>query len=1227
MSSTSIQIDEYPYPVTQNVANFVSLKLSSTNFLLWKTQMLNILESYDLQGFITGETKPPPQFVVVEESGAQSNKLNPNFIKWRKTDRLVKGWLTATLSEEVFGIVVGLDTAIEVWNALVHAFAHVSSDRTLALKQRLTSMNRGIDTLAEYLRRFKAVCDDLAAIGKPVPNHKKSWWLLNGLGKGYEMFTTTMLRPPIPPYSKIVTLLESHSERHQLDTQTQAAPQMAFYNQHSNKNKKHNGSSNSFNSKGRALKCFNRFNHSFTLEIIPQELAAFTIADNQDSEWFPDTGATDHITGNPTNIESGNKSLQLNDVLLVPDIKKDLISDKSTNRVVARGTKKDGLYALVGESKDGSYAKAFFSSRFRRVDNECWHQRLGHPHQRVVDHLRIKNFISLDLQNKFSTICCKCFPYLGDYRSNKLEPKSLPCVFIGYSTKHKGYKCFYPPTGRIYISRHVVFDEKILPFSTPAQLYDTNPIEGELSTFSDWEESSLPKQMTNVFPISSFAPPTTNHMDCQQDSIALPTLTEPETPSPLRETQLSAPPIQPLQNSPHHIEMPSQSTLSDLVQTHSHTTSNTSFVPPYIEQSNPPPAPFVPIPNHHPMVTRSKQAENTSFVPPFIEQSNPPPEPFVPTPNHHPMVTRSKQGIQRPNPKYLDLNTKRVTHDIPTEPRSITSAKRHIGWVAAMDEELAALHANHTWSLVPHQPNMNVIGIRLVLTIAVVKGWDIRQIDVKNAFLHSSLSTPVYMHQPPGYIDPKHPTHVYQLNRALYGLKQVSRAWFDQLSTFLLSLGFHSSISDPSLFIFHSRHGILILLLYVDDMVITGNDPTRIKWLITQLGQEFSIKDLGFIHHFLGIEAHYTNNGLFLCQTRYAEDILHRASMQSTRPISTPMLEKGRHLPFTDGPYPNPSHYRSLVGALQYLTFTRPDLSYSVNFACQFMHSPTMAHYKLVKRILRYVRGTTSLGIIIHASSTLDLYGFSDADWAGCPTTRRSTTGFCTFLGSNCISWSAKKQPTVAHSSAEAEYRAMASTAAELTWLSFLLRDLGALIGPIIESEFTLIANVKEEIQKIDSNLRTIQAVLNDAGKRRVKEEAVKLWLDKLKEVCSEMKKLLNEWAMIRAQPQQQEEAESSTATWTCNVAREILESLAGQSPNMTTLQSLLNEICYQIQGRKFFIVFDDVWTEDSTMWDPVRIALKHGANVRRILVTTCKQTVAEMMRRAHMINLPSRQS
>ena len=407
-----------------------------------------------------------------------------------------------------------------------------------------------------------------------------------------------------------------------------------------------------------------------------------------------------------------------------------------------------------------------------------------------------------------------------------------------------------------------------------------------------------------------------------------------------------------------------------------------------------------------------------------------------------------------------------------------------------MNEELSALATNRTWTLVPYRPDMNVVGckwvykaklkpdgslerlkarlvakgfsqvdgvdfsetfspvikpasILLALTIAAVKGWEIRQLDVKNAFLHGYLSQPVYMQQPPGYVDSQFPTHVCQLSRALYGLKQAPRAWFDRLSEFLLALGFYCSTTDPSLFICHSQDGILILLLYVDDMVVTGDNPSRITWLISTLASEFSIKDLGFLHHFLGIEVHRLPMGLFLSQHRYALDLLERASMSSCKPMSTPMPSKGRQLPTCDELYPDPTHYRSIVGGLQYLTFTRPDISYSVNFVCQYMHAPTMAHYKIVKRILRYVRGTAHFGMRILASSTLDLYAFSDADWAGCPTSRRSTTGFCTFLGGNCISWSAKKQSTVARSSAEAEYRSMASTAAEITWLSFLLRDLG----------------------------------------------------------------------------------------------------------------------------------------------------------------------------------------
>ncbi|GKV47359.1 hypothetical protein SLEP1_g54265 [Rubroshorea leprosula] len=177
--------------------------------------------------------------------------------------------------------------------------------------------------------------------------------------------------------------------------------------------------------------------------------------------------------------------------------------------------------------------------------------------------------------------------------------------------------------------------------------------------------------------------------------------------------------------------------------------------------------------------------------------------------------------------------------------------------------------------------------------------------------------------------------------------------------------------------------------------------------------------------------------------------------MEGCNSISTPMALKARSSHSSNDAFHDPTHYRSIVWALQYLTFTRPDLSFAVNYVCQFMNSPTIGNYQTVKRILRYVHGTLNYGLQILNQSSLDLYAFSDADWARCSLTRHSTSGYCTFLGSNCISWCAKKQPTVARSSAEAEYRSMASTTAEITWLAHLLRDIGVALNnaPILHCD------------------------------------------------------------------------------------------------------------------------------------------------------------------------------
>lgn len=283
---------------------------------------------------------------------------------------------------------------------------------------------------------------------------------------------------------------------------------------------------------------------------------------------------------------------------------------------------------------------------------------------------------------------------------------------------------------------------------------------------------------------------------------------------------------------------------------------------------------------------------------------------------------------------------------------------------------------------------------------------------------HGTLNEVVYMEQPPGFQDPKKPHHVCLLRKSLYGLRQAPRAWFDKFSNFLLEYGFFCSSTDPSLFIYHTDLDTILLLLYVDDIVLTGSSSQSLSNLIHSLSLQFHMKDLGPLHYFLGIEVKNTSDHLFLCQTKYAKDLLTRAHMLECKPITTPVSLKPTVLINDSDLLFNPFEYRSLVGGLQYLTLTRPDVAYATNQLCQKLQKPTIADLHRLKRVLRYVKGTLNLGVFIHSRSSLH-------------------------LGSNLISWAAKKQSTVSRSSTEAEYRALASTSAELTWISFVLRDIG----------------------------------------------------------------------------------------------------------------------------------------------------------------------------------------
>jgi len=249
----------------------------------------------------------------------------------------------------------------------------------------------------------------------------------------------------------------------------------------------------------------------------------------------------------------------------------------------------------------------------------------------------------------------------------------------------------------------------------------------------------------------------------------------------------------------------------------------------------------------------------------------------------------------------------------------------------------------------------------------------------------------------------------------------------------LLTLGFTEAKADTSLFIYRRGDETAYLLLYVDDIILTASSQQLLERVIS-LQQEFAMKDLGQLHHFLGVTVETRPSRLFLHQRQYALDILERAGMTDCKPCSTPVDTQAKLSADLGDSVADPTAYRSLAGALQYLTFTRPDLTYAVQQVCLHMHDPRESHLAALKRLLRYVRGTVGFGLVLHRSPTSELVVYTDADWAGCPNTRRSTSGtsgYAVFLGGNLVSWSSKRQPVVSRSSAEAEYRAVANGVAE----------------------------------------------------------------------------------------------------------------------------------------------------------------------------------------------------
>jgi hypothetical protein len=414
----------------------------------------------------------------------------------------------------------------------------------------------------------------------------------------------------------------------------------------------------------------------------------------------------------------------------------------------------------------------------------------------------------------------------------------------------------------------------------------------------------------------------------------------------------------------------------------------------HIESSAAQLAPFIPplhIPAHSPThppppPTASNITPSTLSHSSFAEPSATHSSIEVPPPSRiHPMRTRAQNNIVQ----QWQLTNGTIRYPMPcvllsettlalVDPTCFLNVVTITEWRNAMQVEFNTLLQNHSWSLGPPMAAKNVVDykwvfklkrkadrsvkhhkarlvakgfhqqarldygetyspvvkpttIRTILSIAYSAGWSLKQIDIQNAFLHGFLSKDVYMVQPPRFIHPSYPHHVCKLHKAFYGLKQAPRTWFSRLNEKLLQLGFTSSKADSSLFIYSNNSVTMYLLIYVDDIIITTSIPVAITELLQLLSVDFAIKDLGDLHYFLKVEVLSVHSGLLISQRRYILDLLKKTNTLEAKPITSPMAAFSILSAFTSDPMEDPSLYRNIVGFLQYLSLTRPNLGFAVN--------------------------------------------------------------------------------------------------------------------------------------------------------------------------------------------------------------------------------------------------------------------------------------------------------
>ena len=622
---------------------------------------------------------------------------------------------------------------------------------------------------------------------------------------------------------------------------------------------------------------------------------------------------------------------------------------------------------------------------------------------------------------------CVAFVHVHNQNMGKFDPRALKCVFVGYSSTHKGYKCYHPPSKRFYVSVDVTLHEQESYFTIPY-------LQGENLVMEDKDRGDFLFLDLPSLPLSKQSRPADPLTE------TLPKLLD--QPEPVLENPKSA----------------SMNVRFDKAFSRKKTIVPESV---QVQDLNPNSENEVTISN--PSLQFESHVNNDDQDLPITirkgirECTNQPLYPLT----HF-------LSFKKISPSHRAFLVSLNTISIPTiGSEALTNEK----WKQAMNVEMEALEKNKTWELVKLPAGKKLVGckwvctvkytvdgsiekykarlvakgytqtygidyqetfaliakmntVRVLLSLAANYNWNLQQFDVKNAFLHGELEEEIYMEVPPSYDNNLAAHTVCKLKKALYGLKQSPRAWFGRFARVMITMGYRRSQGDH------------------DDIIVTGNDDKERQVLNQCLAKECEIKALGRLKYFLGIEVAHSKQDIFISQQKYVTDLLKETGKTACKPASNPIDPNLRLGEAEKDATVDKEMYQRLVGRLIYLSHTRPNIAYAMSVISQFMHSPKEAHLQAAYRVLQYLKGATGKGILFKRNGGLVLEAYTDADYAGSIVDRRSTSGYCTFLGGNLVTWRSKKQNVVARSSAEAEFRTMAQGVCELLWLKIVLEDL-----------------------------------------------------------------------------------------------------------------------------------------------------------------------------------------